>query len=117
MAAEMVNALGKITLSDDLVASIAGYAAVENYGIVGMNAKKAGDSIVELFGVDNIKRGVKVTLVAPDAVAIDLYVTLEYGVSLPAVAENTRSNVIYRVEEMTGLRVRTVNIHVESIRV
>lgn len=117
MAAEMVNALGKITISDDLVASIAGYAAVENYGIVGMNAKKAGDSLIELFGGDNLRRGVKVTVVAPDTVAIDLYVTLEYGVSLPAVAQNTRSNVKYRVEEMTGLTVQSVNIHVESIRV
>ena len=117
MAAEMVNALGKITISDDMVASIAGYAAVENYGIVGMNAKKAGDSLIELFGGDNVRRGVKVTVVAPDTVAIDLYVTLEYGVSLPAVAQNTRSNVKYRVEEMTGLTVQSVNIHVESIRV
>lgn len=117
MAAEVVNALGKITISDDLVASIAGYAAVENYGIVGMNAKKAGDSLIELFGEDNVRRGVKVTVVAPDTVAIDLYVTLEYGVSLPAVAQNTRSNVKYRVEEMTGLTVQSVNIHVESIRV
>lgn len=117
MAAEMVNALGKITISDDLVASIAGYAAVENYGIVGMNAKKAGDSLIELFGGDNVRRGVKVTIAAPDTVAIDLYVTLEYGVSLPAVAQNTRSNVKYRVEEMTGLTVQSVNIHVESIRV
>ena len=75
MAAEMVNALGKITISDDLVASIAGYAAVENYGIVGMNAKKAGDSIIELFGGDNLKRGVKVSLLSPDTVAIDLYVS------------------------------------------
>lgn len=117
MAAEVVNALGKITISDDLVASIAGYAAVENYGIVGMNAKKAGDSLIELFGGDNVRRGVKVTVVAPDTVAIDLYVTLEYGVSLPAVAQNTRSNVKYRVEEMTGLTVQSVSIHVESIRV
>ena len=117
MAAELVTALGKITISDDLVASIAGYAAVENYGIVGMNAKKAGDSLIELFGGDNVRRGVKVTVVAPDTVAIDLYVTLEYGVSLPAVAQNTRSNVKYRVEEMTGLTVQSVNIHVESIRV
>jgi len=117
MAAEMMNALGKITLSDDLVASIAGFAAVENYGIVGMNAKRAGDTILELFGSENIKRGVKISMVSPDTVEIDLFVTLEYGVSLPAVAENTRSNVKYRVESMTGLTVKAINIHVESIRV
>ena len=117
MAAEMSTTMGKILIADDLIASIAGFAAVENYGIVGMNSKKASDSFVELFGKDNMRRGVKVTIVSPDVIDIDLYVTLEYGVSLPAVAQNARSNVKYRVEEMTGLTVRAVNVHVENIRV
>ena len=117
MAAEMSTALGKITIADDLIASIAGYAAVENVGIVGMNAKTASDSFIELFGRDNMRRGVKVTVITPDAIDIDLYVTLEYGVSLPAVAQNAKSNVKYRVEEMTGVTVRAVNVHVENIRV
>ena len=117
MAAEMSTTLGKITMTDDLIASIAGYAAVENVGIVGMNAKKASDSFIELFGKDNMRRGVKVTMVSPDVMDIDLYVTLEYGVSLPAVAQNAKSNVKYRVEEMTGLTVHAVNVHVEYISV
>jgi uncharacterized alkaline shock family protein YloU len=117
MAAEMSTTLGKITIADDLIAMIAGYAAVENYGIVGMNSKKASDSFVELFGKDNMRRGVKVTMVSPDVIDIDLYVTLEYGVSLPAVAQNAKSNVKYRVEEMAGVTVRSVNVHVENIRV
>ena len=117
MAAEMSTALGKITIADDLFASIAGFAAVENVGIVGMNAKTAGDSLIELFGRDNMRRGVKVTVVSPEVIDIDLYVTLEYGVSLPAVAQNAKSNVKYRVEEMTGFTVRAVNVHVENIRV
>lgn len=113
MAVELTTDIGKITIADDLISNIAGYAAVENYGIVGMNAKTA----VELFGKDNLKRGVKVTTVGANMVDIDLYVTLEYGVSLPAVARNTKSNVRYRVEEMTGITVRAVNVHVENIRV
>lgn len=117
MAAELVTDIGKITIADDLISNIAGYAAVENYGIVGMNAKKAADSLVELFGIDNLKRGVKVTMLSAKEADIDLYVTLEYGVSLPAVAQNTKSNVKYRVEEMTGITVRNVNVHVENIRV
>ena len=117
MAAEMSTAMGKIVIADDLIASIAGYAAVENYGIVGMSAKKATDPFIELFGMDNMRRGVKVTILSPEVIDIDLYVTLEYGVSLPAVAQNAKSNVKYRVEEMTGLTVHAVNVHVENIRV
>ncbi len=111
--AEIKTDLGKITITEDLVAMIAGYAAGENYGIVGMSAKNATDYIKK----DNLKRGVKVTTVDAGMVDIDMYVTLEYGVSLPAVARNARDNVRYRVKDMTGLEVRDVNIHVEAIRV
>ncbi len=117
MAVEMKNEMGRIVLTEDLVASIAGYAAVENYGIVGMNAKKALDNITDLVRRENLKRGIKVSTIGPGAVDIDLFVTLEYGVSLPAVAQNARDNVRYRVQDMTGLSVRDVNIFVEDIRV
>lgn len=117
MSVEIKNKMGRIVMDEELVASIAGYAAVENYGIVGMNAKKAADTIVELIRKDNLKRGIKVTAVGESEVNIELYVTLEYGVSLSAVASNARDNVRYRVEEMTGLSVRNVDIFVEGIRV
>lgn len=118
MPGVIVNELGKIAISEDLIASIAGHAAIENYGIVGMSSKSATDTIIQLVGGDSLKRGIKVTaLEGGDAVDIDLFVTLEYGVSLPAVAHNAMQNVRYRVNEMTGLTVRNVNIHVEAIRV
>ena len=37
--------LGKISISEDIIAMIAGYAASENYGIVGMSAKTTGDQL------------------------------------------------------------------------
>ena len=111
MSVEMSNELGKIIMTEDLVASIAGYAACENYGIVGMSSKKASDAIIELIKKDNLKRGIKVTSVGPGEVDIDLYV-----MSLSAVAQNARDNVRYRVQEMTGLSVHNVNIYVEGIR-
>lgn len=116
MAAEVINEYGKIVFTEDLIGNIAGLAAVENYGIVGMNAKKGGEGFVELFRKENLRRGVKVTMIDNETVGIDLYVILEYGVSLPAVSENTKSNVRYRIGELLGLKVRYVNIHVEGIR-
>jgi len=58
-----------------------------------------------------------VTTVGDNLVDIDLYVVLQYGVSVPAVASNCKSNVKYRVEDLTGVNVNNVNIHVEGIRV
>jgi len=82
-----------------------------------MNSKTAGDALLQLVGGENVKRGVKVSILEDQSIDIDLYVTLMYGVSLPAVAANTISNVKYRVEELTGLKVKHVNIYVEAVRV
>jgi uncharacterized alkaline shock family protein YloU len=108
--------LGNISIPDEIVATIAGYAASENYGIVDMQPKTTSDQLWKLVGGDNQRRGVKVTTVEADQIDIDLFVTIIYGASLRAVAENAIGNVRYRVEEMTGLKVRNVNIHVEGIR-
>ncbi|MBE5784664.1 MAG: Asp23/Gls24 family envelope stress response protein [Clostridiales bacterium] len=113
----IMTELGKISIPEDIVATIAGYAASENYGIVGMSAKTTGDQLWQLVGGDNHKRGVKVTVLEDgESVDIDLYVTVVYGTSLAAVARNAIENVRYRVSEMTGIRVVNVNIHVEAIR-
>ena len=111
------NEYGKVTISEDIIATVAGYAATENYGVVGMSAKTATDAILKLVGSEsNKKRGVKVSFLGDgDEVDIDLYVTMVYGVSLPVVAKNMIDNVRYRVQETTGIKVANVNIHVESI--
>lgn len=118
MTGKIVTELGTISYSEELIAKIAGIAAGENCGIAGMNAKKASDAILQLVGGENQTRGVKVaTADDGESVDIDIFVTLVYGVTLPTVAQNMISNVRYRVNEMTGVRVNKVNIHVEGIRV
>ena len=117
MAITVKNDLGTISVSEDLIATLAGYAAVENYGIVGMCARSAGDAIVELFGRENMQKGVLVEKTGEGEVDVSLHVALQYGVSLPAVSQNTKQNVRYRIEELSGVSVRNVNIFVESIRV
>lgn len=118
MPANIIFDLGTVTMTDELIATVAGTAAVENYGIVAMNSKSAADAILQIVGSDNMKRGVKVTVLEDGTtIDIDLHVTVMYGVSLPAVAQNAVSNVKYRVEDLTGLKVRNVNIFVESIKV
>ena len=117
MAISVTNEMGNVSVSEDLIATIAGYATVENYGIVGMCARSAGDAIVELFGRENLQKGVLVEKVGDNQVDVSLHVALQYGVSLPAVSQNTKQNVRYRIEDLTGVSVRNVNIFVESIRV
>lgn len=117
MAGTIITELGRITIDEDILANIAGYAATENYGVVGMKPRTATDTFLQLVGNDtNHKRGVKITFLGDGSEAdVDLFVTMVYGVSLQVVAKNTIDNVRYRVEEMTGIKVNSVNIHVENI--
>lgn len=110
------NELGKITIDDEIIASIAGYATIENYGIVGMASKSATEGLWELLKRENVKKGVKVS-VGEKGVRVDLYVMVEYGVSINAVANNVIDNVTYRIHDLTGLEIDAVNVHVEGVRI
>jgi uncharacterized alkaline shock family protein YloU len=116
MGARKINALGEIIISDDVLATLAGVTAVKCYGIVGMASKRASDGIVQLLGIENLSRGVKVKT-TEDEIEIDLYIIVEYGVSISTVAKNVIETVKYSVENYTGLTVDRVNVFVESVRV
>ena len=116
MGAVTVNALGEISISDDVLATVAGISAIECYGIVGMASKRATDGLVELLGSENLTRGIKVVSQGSD-VNIDLYIIVEYGISIAAVAKNVIETVKYNVETLTGVTVKKVNILVEGVRV
>ena len=108
--------LGSIVIAEDVIATVTGHTAVENYGVVGMAAQTAGEKFFSLLGSDNIKKGVSVQVV-DDACIIDLHIIVQYGVSIHAVAQNIIENVSYRVRETTGLAVSSVNVHIEGVRV
>ncbi|NLO83453.1 MAG: Asp23/Gls24 family envelope stress response protein [Clostridiales bacterium] len=116
MAAKKKNLLGEIIISDEVIAMLAGISAMECYGIVGMASKRATDGIVELLGFENLTRGVKVQT-QDDAVYINLYIIVEYGISIATVARNVIETVKYNIENFTGMTVKRVDITVEGIRV
>ena len=116
MSAVTVNKIGEIRISDDVLATLAGKAAVGCYGIVGMASKRATDGLIELLGSDNLSKGIKV-LSQGNEIVIDLFIIVEYGISIAAVAQNVIDTVKYTVEKLTGTTVKKVNIKVEGVRV
>ena len=110
------NSLGEIHIAKEPLATIAGRASVECYGIVGMASKRATDGIIELLGKENLSRGVKVHT-RGNEVDIDIYIIVEYGVSIPTVAKNVMDRIRYNVEKFSGMEVKNVNIKVEGVRV
>jgi len=116
MAYKIENSNGTITIKTEVIARIAGLAAMGCYGIVGMAIKNVKDGIVYLLRRENLTRGVKVRF-ENDAVRVDLHVIAEYGTNIAAICEAAVSNVRYIIEDMTGIKIKTVNIYVEGLRV
>lgn len=108
--------LGLVTVNEDVLVRVAGYATLDCYGIVGMASKRSTDGIVQLMGRENLGRGVRVRQ-SGDKVDVDLFIIVEYGISISAVAASIIETVKYKVEHLTGVQVGRVNVSVEDIRV
>ncbi|MBR4429147.1 MAG: Asp23/Gls24 family envelope stress response protein [Clostridia bacterium] len=117
MDCKFKNELGTLTVNEEVVLKVAGYAALECYGIVGMASKRSTDGLVQLLGFDNIGRGVVIHMDEGNNVDVELYIIVEYGISISAVAETLIDTVKYKVEYLTGAHVNNVNVTVEDIRV
>lgn len=111
---DIVNELGKIRVADDVIARVAGISASQCTGIVGMASKRATDGIVELLGMDNITKGIRVSNKS-DQLTIDLYVIIKFGMSIEQTARAVIDTVRRDVRELTGLEPTTVNVIVEGI--
>ena len=116
MEYKISNDLGLITISEDVLLKVAGYAALECYGIVAMSSKRAKDGFLEWLGKENLTKGVQVNITEA-GIDIDLFIIVEYGISIVEVCNIIKSQVCYKIENMTGAKVRRVNISVEGIRV
>lgn len=116
MGKEITNRLGKIDISEEVIATIAGAAAVECYGLVGMASRKITDGFADLLGRENLARGVVVSI-EDNEVVIDLFIVVGYGVRISQVAANVMERVRYTTEKLTGLTVSHVNVNIQGVRV
>jgi uncharacterized alkaline shock family protein YloU len=117
MPLQLVSENGKIDVADQVIAVIAGSAALDCYGLVGMASRKGlKDGIAELLGRENLSRGVEVRREG-ELLHLDLYVIVSYGTKISEVAHNIQSKVKYVLEEVVGLKVDLVNVYVQGVRV
>ena len=105
---------GDVNISDNVIEIISTIATEEIEGISGLSGKIT-DEITEIFGKKNLKKGVDVKI-EEDKVIVDLHVVVDFGVKIPDVSWNVQQEVKSSIEEMTGLDVKEVNIHVQGIK-
>ena len=103
-----------IQISSDVVAVIAGVAVSEVQGVAGMAGGFAG-GISEVFsGKKNLAKGIKADI-NEGKVKLDVNIIVEYGSRIPDVAFEIQNRVKKAVENITGLVVEEVNVHVQGV--
>lgn len=115
MTSELINNNfddGSVKISTEVIASIAGVAAGEVEGVVGMSGGIKGLS--DILGLKNISKGIKVE-VGEKSTAIDLFIIVEYGSNISEIAQNVQKNVRSSIENMTGLDIIEVNVTIQGI--
>ena len=103
-----------IKISDDVISIIAGKAVSEVEGVASMAGGFAGGISEVLSGKKNLSKGIKVDINEGE-VKIDVNIIVEYGVRIPDVAFEIQNRVKKAVETMSGLKVSSVNVHVQGV--
>ena len=105
--------IGEVQIADEVVAIIAGLAATEVEGVDSM-AGNITNELVSKLGMKNLSKGVKVEIV-DSVVSVDLTLNIEYGMNILETSKKVQEKVKAAIENMTGLEVADVNIHIASV--
>lgn len=106
---------GRIEVSTRAIASIASNAVLTSYGVVGRATRDVATGLAEILNRDN-KPGI-IVHIEGSQITIDIYVIVEYGTRIAAVAHSVMDLVKYSVERALGVPVKAVNVHVEGLRI
>ena len=112
---ETVN--GSLNVSNDVIADIAGYAAMSCYGVVGMAEQSQGAESVRLLAGQRLRKGVLVTS-NEQGLSVDLHVVIESGVNMKSVSENLASSVSFTLQEIAQIdpaRLK-IAIHIDGMK-
>jgi uncharacterized alkaline shock family protein YloU len=114
LSSPLDSPLGRITISSNAIAHIVGETARECYGVVGMASR---GPVGKLLGKrERLKQGIQIARDPQGGVTIDLHVVVEYGLNLAEVASTIRNRVSYEAGRLTGLPVRSVEVHIDDVR-
>ncbi len=111
------NEKGEIQISSEVFTTITGAVATRCFGVKGMAARSRKDGLVHLLRSESMAKGVKVTFLDDATVAIELHIIVDNGVNLAAVSDSIMNEVRYEVGQMTGAKVQSVDVYIDSMEI
>ena len=103
------NIPGKLTVANDVIADMAGYAALESYGVVGMADPTLRDGIAKLLPNNRLRKGIEISKNDEGKICADLY--------LAEVSRMLAEKVAYVLQDSAQLPVESVDIHVQGVKI
>lgn len=110
------NEFGSLTINQEVIATHAGMAALDCFGIVGMALMNVKDGIVHLLKRESAGKGVHIVM-NEDHLYIEMHIIVAYGVNINTVTNNLIDAVTYKIEHFTGCKVDKVVVCVDNVRV
>lgn len=107
---------GAIHIANDVLADLAGYAALESYGVVGMASPTLAEGVAQLLPRQKLRKGIKITS-GDEGVTVDLYVVIEHGTQLTEVSHSLANRVRYVLTDTADVAVKDVEVHVMDVKV
>ena len=105
---------GTVNISEEVIAAIVAHAAVEVEGVASLNARPSND-IVELIGKKTSVKGIKVTILENNSVAIDCNINIQYGESIVDVSAAVQEAARNALESLAAIDIASVNVNVCGI--
>ena len=116
MMIEKNNTKGNISISMEAIAAIAGNAATECYGVVGMVPKTGlKASIAELLRLDNYNKGV-IARESKTGIEVEMYIMVAYGLKITEVVSEVQKKVKYVLEKTLDIKFKSINVYVKGIK-
>ena len=110
-----MNDLGNVSISQEVVATIAESVISEIDGVASLVGGNAKNEIVKFFqNVSSGGKGIEVE-VGETECTIDLYIVAKLGHQLPALAGEIQNKVVKAITEITGLKVQEVNVFIQKV--
>lgn len=110
------SSIGDINISLNAIAIIAGNAATECYGVLGMASKNAiRDEIAELLKKENYSKGVVVRKTR-QGIEVDMFVIVSYGVRITEIVSEIQKKVKYVLEKSLNMHFKAINVYVQGIK-
>ena len=108
---------GDIVITSDVITTLAGAAATNCFGVKGMAKRGMSDGLIHLLKREAMGKGILVTYHPDGTISIELHIVVDYGVNIAALIPSIIDRVRYDVEGATDVKVKSVDIFVDSMMV